>query len=380
MFLKRVHARAIPDSRGEKTIEIQIGSIKDSAPQGKSTGKYETPPFHNSINWNIHFLNKAEFNLEINSFHDLKKIESFIKEKAKLKDAKNFGADALIALELVILRTLAKEQGKQLWQIINPNAKKMPVPVGNAIGGGLHSHNKDHPVFQEFLLIPKGKSFSENYQLMKSTHAKLKSLVRATKMNDEGAWETTLPEEQILEILSKFSSKINLGIDVASSSFFHNGEYQYKNKILDTSAQIAYMNLLIKKYGLLYLEDPLDELDFKNFAKIHHNKYHLVVGDDLTATHISRLRKAVKDKSINAMIIKPNQNGSLLEVAEIIRFCKEKNIKTILSHRSGETMDTALSDLAVGFQADFIKCGIATKWREAKLKRLIEIEHVFKIH
>ncbi len=153
MFLKEVHAKKILDSRGEPTIEVEINECKASSPSGKSKGKFETPSFHNSMQWNLDFINKTTFDIKINSFADLKKLENFIKKKTKLKDAKQFGANALYALESAVLKALAKEQKKQLWQIINPNAKKFPFPVGNVIEGGLHAHKKNHPVFQEFLII-----------------------------------------------------------------------------------------------------------------------------------------------------------------------------------------------------------------------------------
>ncbi len=374
MLLKRVVARAIKDSRGENTLEVQISDVRASAPAGKSTGKYETPSYRESLEWNTKFLNDLEFNLEIKSFNDLKKIESLIKKNTKLKDVKKFGANALVALEVAVLKALAKEQNKKLWQVINEKAKIFPIPVGNAVGGGLHSHNKDAPKFQEFLLIPKSSSPKDNFAIMKKTHARLKSLVKSPGMNDEGAWETSLLEEQVLEILSKFP-EVRLGVDVAASSFFHDNQYCYKDKCLISDWQSSFINNLITKYNLFYVEDPLHEEDFNGFSKIIHSDNHLVVGDDLTATHISRLKKSLKSNSINAMIVKPNQNGSLLEVREIIEFCKKNNVKTILSHRSGETMDSALADLAFGFQTDFIKCGIATPWRETKLKRLCEIEN-----
>lgn len=377
MFLKEVHARKILDSRGEYTIEVSINGVKSSSPSGKSTGKYETPCFHKSLEWNIKFLSNLKFNLEIKSFNDLKKVEQLIKKKAKIKDAKQFGANALFALESAILKALAKEKSVELFQLLNQNAKKIPVPVGNAIGGGLHSHNKDKPTFQEFLLIPQGKTAKENVKIMQSAHSKLKSLLKSGTKNDEGAWQTSLNDEQVLEILSKLSH-VRIGIDAASSSFFKDDCYVYKNKTLDHGSQVHYLNSLIKKFNLLYTEDPLQEEDFTGFAKIKRSPNNLVVGDDLTATHISRLKKAIKTKAINAMIIKPNQNGSLLELAKIFKLCKKHNIKTILSHRSGETLDDALADYAVGFGADFIKCGIATKWREAKLKRLVEIENILK--
>jgi enolase len=373
MQLKEVKARKIKDSRGEYTIEVQIGKAKASSPSGKSTGKYETPCFRKSLDWNIKFLNSCVFNLEINKFDDLKKLETLIKKKAKLKDVKQFGANALFALESCILKALALEQKKELWQVINPKAKRFPLPVGNAIGGGLHSHNKDAPTFQEFLIIPQSNSPKKNFNLMKKIHASLKSKLKSSKKNDEGAWQTSLNNEQILEVLSKYKN-IRLGVDVAASSFYKDKEYYYKNKTLNKSAQIHYINSLIKKYDLQYCEDPLDEEDFNGFSRIKHTTKNLVVGDDLTATQISRVKKAHKMKSMNAMIVKPNQNGSLVELKQIMEFCKKNKIKTAISHRSGETLDDALADLSFGFGSDFIKAGVSTKWREAKLKRLVEIE------
>lgn len=371
MIINSISAKKIKDSRRDYTIEVSVNGSRASSPSGKSTGKYETPSYHNNIDWNIKSINSLSINLEINKFQDLEKLEVFIKKKFKLKDAKQFGANALFALESAVLKALAKSQKKQLWQVINPKANKIPVPVGNAIGGGLHSHNSNHPEFQEFLLIPKGNSIKENVRVMQSIYNSLKKAINAKSTNDEGALQTTLSNEEILEILSKFK-EIRIGIDVASSTFYKNGNYHYKNKFLDKNTQIHYINFLIAKYEVFYLEDPLEEEDFSGFSKIY--KKNLVVGDDLTATQISRLKKAIREKSINAMIIKPNQNGSLIELKKIFEICKKNKIKTILSHRSGETLDSALADYAFGFQADFIKTGIATKWREVKLKRLIEIE------
>ncbi len=376
MKIKSIFAKKIRDSRNEPTVEISINGQKASSPSGKSKGKYETPSFHKSLDWNIKAINSLKIEFEINSFNDLSKLEKNIKKTFKLKNTKQFGANALYALESAILKALGKSQNKQLWQVINPKARKIPVPVGNAIGGGLHSHNKDAPEFQEFLLIPQNNNIKNNVRTIKSIYKKLKSILKANSINDEGAWQTHLSNEEILEILSKFKN-IRIGVDMAASTFHKNSNYIYKNKILNRNAQIYYINLLIKKYNLSYIEDPLQEEDFKGFRKII--KKSLIVGDDLTATQIPRLIRAIKNKSINAMIIKPNQNGSLLELRQIFQICKKHNIKTILSHRSGETLDNALADYAVGFGADFIKCGIATKWREAKLNRLIEIAKHLKM-
>ncbi|MBX4211830.1 hypothetical protein KW787_00030 [Candidatus Pacearchaeota archaeon] len=370
MIIKEISAKIIKDSRGEDTIEVSVNRIKASSPSGKSKGAHETPSYHSSLEWNVNYLNSLAIPFEIKSFPDLGKVEDFLKEKNHLKDVKEFGANALFALESAILKALAKEQKKELWQIINAKVHSLPTPVGNAIGGGLHSHQEDHPTFQEFLIIPREKKAKKNVEVMKEIHKKLGKVLKSKSLNDEGAWETEKNEEEILEILMEFK-EVNIGVDVAASSFYDKS-YEYQSKELNRDAQIAYINSLISEYNILYLEDPLEEEDFEGFSKIR--KKNLVVGDDLTATQIERLKQAIKHKSINAMIIKPNQNGSLLELKEIFDICRKNKITTILSHRSGETMDDALADYAVGFGADYIKCGIATPWREAKLNRLIEIE------
>lgn len=377
MLIKEISARKIKDSRSEYTIEVSINGCKSSSPSGKSTGKYETPCYHKSLDWNLKSINnfKELKEIEINSFEDLKKVESLIKKKFKLKKVNSFGANALFALESAILKALAKNSKKELWEVVNNKSKKIPVPVGNIIGGGLHSHNEDHPVFQEFLIIPQLKSAKRNFHLMQMIHKELGFIFKTKKVNDEGAWQTDADEISILTVLSRLKN-IKIGLDVAANSFYCEEKYEYKNKILDRNSQIFFMNNLIKDFNILYLEDPLQEEDFSGFSKI--NKKNLIVGDDLTVTHIDRVKRAIKNNSINAMIVKPNQNGSLIQVKEICDFCKKNKIKIIVSHRSGETMDSALADFAVAFGADYIKCGISTKWRESKLKRLIEIENKIK--
>ncbi len=376
MIIKETSARKVKDSRDKITIEVSVNGCTASSPSGKSTGKYESKPYYNFIEWNIDFLNKFHSDIKINSFNDLKKIEDEIKKKTGFKDVKEFGANALFAFESAILKALAKEKNVPLWKVISPKARKFPVPVGNAIGGGLHSHLPGHPEFQEFLIIPKGNSFSENVSIMDSIYSDLQGVLNSRNINDEGAWETTFSNEDIFLHLIQFNDIANFGLDVASSSFYKDGKYNYKNKVLSREAQIDHMNFLIDTFKIFYCEDPLYEEDFEGFSKIK-RKNNLIVGDDLTATHIERLRTAIKKKSINAMIIKPNQNGSLIELKQIIDLCKKNRIKTIFSHRSGETMDSAIADYALGFQTDFIKTGIATPWRRSKLQRLIDIEGSF---
>lgn len=375
MLIKEVRAKKISDSRGDPTIEVSVNGQSASAPAGKSVGKYETPSYYESLDWNIKFLNDANFyNMEINNFNDLASLESVIKSKGKFKDAKQFGANSLFAFEAAVLKACAVSQKKEVWQIINPKAKKLPIPLGNVVEGGLHAHNELAPDFQEFWIIPQEKSFSKNVTLMQEIYAELKKILKANIITDEGAWQVSMTNEEVLETLSKFN-KVRIGIDVAASSFYKKENYIYKDKTLTPEFQMKYINYLIKKYNLFCIEDPLHEEDFIGFSKINRSKNIFILGDDLTATQILRLKKAVKYKSINAMIIKPNQNGSLIELNEIVKICKKNKIKKIFSHRSGETMETFLADLAFAFEADFFKAGVATKWREAKLNRIIEIEN-----
>ena len=395
MFIREVKARIIRNSRKEKSIEVFMQTYKGkfyaSSPEGKSRGKNEVEPYNKrGINYTLKMLNAffrliKHRNFMIKDFFGLKEFETEIR-KFENKYGR-FGGDAVIALENCFLKAAAKENKKEVWKFIFDSfykgKVKMPMPVGNCLGGGKHSRPVEgkKPDFQEFLLIPNEKSFSR--AVTKNIHAyeHAKHLIKnkekkwILKRNDEGAWMTGLNNESALELLKEIGKeyKLRIGIDIASSSFYKNGYYYYENKklIRDRVEQIDYIEYLIKKFGLFYIEDPLSEEDFAGFAQLSNlQKKALIVGDDLTTTNLTRLRRA----KINAVIIKPNQIGSLLEVSKVVEYCKKENIKMIFSHRSGETIDDVLADLCIGFQGDFIKCGIFGKERLIKLRRVMEIE------
>ena len=298
---------------------------------------------------------------------------------------RHIGANTLFAFESAILKAIAKENKKQVWEVVNSSAKTPPRLAGNCVGGGKHSDSKKKPDFQEFLLIPNLKSVKENFERNKKLKQEIKNFLGKedknfkNEKNDENAWMTSLNEKEVLEILKKV--KLPLGLDVAASGFFKRKKYHYKNPMLDRTAeeQFGYLTNLIKNFNLFYIEDPFDEEDFDSFAKLL-KKFpdSFIVGDDLIVTSAKRLKKAIEKKSVNMIIVKPNQCGSLLEVREVCELAKKNNIKLVFSHRSGETEENILADLAFGFQADFFKCGIDGKEREAKLKRLIEIEESLK--
>lgn len=380
MQIKEVVGRIIKDSRNENSILVSIrsehGIFTASSPSGKSVGKHEKESYIDTIEKDIENLKNLKLNFSIESFADLEKVEKFVKGK--------IGANSIFALESAILKALAFEKNKEIWQLINENARKMPFPVGNCVEGGMHNKEKIKPDFQEFLVIPRAEKFADNLFLMQRMHENIGKVLKAKKFTDENAWQTEKTNEEILEIFDKLrkememesDKKIEIGIDVASSSFY-SGVYEYKNpeKHLDSKEQLDYISELIKKYNLFYVEDAFDEEYFGDFKKLREKTQDcLIVGDDLTTSNLQRFVKALRSKAIDAIILKPNQIGSLIEISKIAKLAKKLNIKTIMSHRSGETNESILADLAFGFQADFVKFGVKGREREVKLRRLAEIE------
>ncbi len=418
-MIKKIFAKAVCDSRGEKTIKIIVktkkGKFITSAPAGKSTGKYEVKSYAPTLSHDIQIINLLDIK-KINKIINEKINNNSIKQKNKtslLKSARvidivksfsilrniekllnnRIGGNSLFALGASLLKAFAKESRLELWEFLSGERKIKSInirPVGNTIGGGLHSKgiNGICPDFQEFLFISNGENFAERVRVNDMAYKIAGKLLKGRKRNDEGGWETNKTNEGVLsimkevqDILKKKGLRVDIGLDIAASSFFKNKKYTYKNKKqkLNKKEQINYISELINRYGLFYIEDGLDENDFSGSNKLL-NKIKkignscLIVGDDLTTTNPIRLNRAIKMKSINAIIVKPNQIGSLLKVKKVIEICKNKRIKTIISHRSGETLDNTIVDLGVGFGVDFIKTGICGKVRRSKLNRLIRIE------
>jgi len=389
MKIKEIHAEKSFDSRKEETINVVVkteeGTFSTSSPSGKSKGKYEFPSYIESINNDISVLKNLKIENEILRFEDLIKVEAMIKGK--------IGANSLYALEASLLKAAAYAQGKPLWKFLNPNASRLPYPVANIIGGGMHTLPVDGKKadFQEFLVIPRKEKIADNVFIIKKAHEIAGNILKLRgargKINDEGAWSTGLGNEGCLSVLNQtreelsreLDCEIDIGIDCASSAFFK-VNYNYNNppRRLKTKDQIKYLLDIAEKYRISYIEDPLNEEDFSGFrifrGNIAKRRACLVVGDDLTTSNFERFKQAVKEKSISAIILKPNQIGSLLEIKKIIYFCKKLGIGTIMSHRSGETQDYTIADLAFAWQTDFLKCSVAGKEREIKWNRLIEIE------
>jgi len=399
MFVKEVVPSLVKNSRGERTVQIELetyeGKFVVSAPSGKSKGKSEVPDYNSkgighSFKMLKAFCPKLKHqNFLIKKIDDLKELVGLMK-RFEVKHGK-FGGNVDYAMESVFLKAAAADNGKELWEFVNDDVNdgrkpKMPMPVGNCIGGGLHSKliKGKRPDFQEFLLIPKEKSFSRAVTVNLRAYEEAKHLLKTRKRNDENAWMTGKTNEEVLEILKSVAGKykLRIGLDVAASSFYDKGYYMYKNKelIRDKVDQSDYIERLVKKFGIFYVEDGMQEEDFGGFKEIlnvvekEKKSKTLIVGDDLTTTNIRLVRRAVSSGAINAMIVKPNQIGSMIEVKNVVQFCKKHDIVMIFSHRSGETMDDTLADYCVGFGGQFIKTGIYGRERLIKLKRVIDIE------
>lgn len=402
MFIKRVVASLIKNSRGKRTIQIKLfthnGKFVASSPEGKSKGGHEVLAYNElGIERSLELMKSFGRHLE-NKNIMIKQIDDLLRLQATIKRFEahygKLGGNVVCTLEAVFLRAAAKEAKKEVWQLIhdevNPSKKiKIPMPVGNCIGGGLHSKKVKgkRPDLQEFLLIPDERTFSRAVSLNLKAQDYAIKLIKSRKRNDEGAILNSLTNEEALEILKKVADKykLRIGIDMAASSFYNKGYYDYKNKALrrDKVDQTDYVEQLISKYQIFYIEDPMDEEDFSGFKSVLNstskNRHKsLIVGDDLTVTNERRVLRAIKSGSINAMIIKPNQIGSLVDVKQVVEICRKNNITMIFSHRSGETMDDILADYCIGFGGDFIKCGIYGPERLIKLKRVMDIEKSLK--
>jgi len=408
MYLTGLVARKILNSRKEETIAVIVESNKikaeASAPSGKSKGRHEVKDFSSrGIDFSVSFLNvlgKKLINekIKFESFEDLEKIEELVKKHDHTKNLSFIGGNALYALEAAILKAIAASQGKELWQFLYKGKGKPKIPklLGNCIGGGVHVRQEKRTDFQEFLLMPNTKLFFDAYFINLQAYNEAKKILaekdKAWKrtLTDENALAATINNEAVLELLQeikqkikdKFDIELKLGIDIAASSFWNAGKYRYKNfsktnkeNALTKEKQIAYIAELAKKYSIIYLEDPLHEEDFEGFHRLR-KKLHrvLVCGDDLTCTNTERVKEAIKTRAISALIIKPNQIGSLIETKKVLDLAKEHKIITIISHRSGETMDNMIAHLAIGWQIPIIKTGILGKERLAKLNELLRIE------
>lgn len=410
MKIEKISAIEILDSRGnptlKTTVELESG-IKGSAsvPSGASTGIHEAYELRDRDlgryagkgvmsaveNVNIFIAN----HLKGSSIEDLESLDKKMIELDGAENKKRLGANAILSVSLALMRTLAKTQKKPLWKTIHEyyfQEKKLSFPrlMINIINGGKHAGwNFD---IQEFMIIPKTNKPQEAIRIGAEIFHQLGAILKknnySTLVGDEGGYSPTLSSQNevfnyiidaIMHTGHKKTIDVDLGIDSASSSFFENGSYRLKkeNNTLSSKELMEYYIDLKTEYGIFSFEDPFAEDDWNGFISFTEKvgKETLVIGDDLYTTNTERIQKGIENHSTNAVLIKPNQIGTLKETVEAINLTKKNNLKVIISHRSGDTEDSFIADLAVACGADFLKAGsMSRSERLAKYNRLIEIE------
>jgi enolase len=367
--VKKSEARKILNSVDNLSIEVTIttekGVFSSSVPHGTSRGRHEVKDFSGGIDKAINAVNTViakKLKLHtINSFDDILKFE---------KQTARFGGNVVLAVSFALLKSLAAERKCSPWKLFGPKKKTMPLLLDKMIGGGKHGGERT-PDFQEFLILGK---LEDNLALYNA----IKKEFNPAGKDLEGGWALEISNKKAFDILKKFNKKGKLGCDFAASSFYEPKSkfYIYKSgEQLSKDAQIDNIINMQKEYNLYYIEDPLHEDDFDGFSKLTQKlgKKALIVGDDLLTTNPERLKRAIAHKACNGCIVKPDQIGSLTKVIEFVKLAKKNKYIPVISHRSGETDDDILADLAVGLEIPIIKIGIAGGERVAKINRLLQI-------
>ncbi len=388
-MIKSIKGREILNSRGKTTIEVELetnkGVFKSSVPSGASTGKNEAKAV-SSIRAikNLKLIEK-----EIKGLNEKKqkKIDDLMIRIDSTDDKSYLGANTMLAVSIAICRAGAKAKKKPLYKYIKKlsktkgKLKRMPRPCFNVINGGAHAGN-DLDV-QEFMIIPPHHSFRKNLKEGAGIYQKLKKIIRkkygeqSINLGDEGGFSPDIAkDEKALDLLKKIIGKdIKIGLDVAASQFFKDNQYYFERKQLTSDKLLDFYSKIVKKYPIEFIEDPFDEEDWSGFKKAVSKLKVTIVGDDLLTTNTQRMRLAHAKDACNGIIIKPNQIGTVTETLEAIKLAKLYKWKIIISHRSGETLDDFIADLAVGVQSDYIKSGAPARGeRLAKYNRLLKIE------
>ncbi|GAA7941967.1 phosphopyruvate hydratase [Helicobacter pylori] len=412
LTIKDIHALEVMDSRGNPTIQASVilsDNTKASAivPSGASTGKREALELRD--NDKTRFLGKGVLRAceNVNSVikHHLIGLEAinqaFVDERLRALDGTpnyaNLGANAILGVSMALARASAKALNLPLYRYLGgANALTLPVPMLNIINGGTHANNSID--FQEYMIMPLGfESFKEALRASTEVYHTLKKLLdgknQLTSVGDEGGFAPNFnnnvePLEVISEAIEKAGYKLGeeiaLALDVASSELVdENFNYHLKgeNKILDSHELVAYYKELVAKYPIVSIEDGLSEDDWEGWAFLSKElgRQIQLVGDDLFVTNASLLQKGIEKNIANAILIKPNQIGTISETLETIRLAKHHAYQCVMSHRSGESEDSFIADFAVALNTGEIKTGsTARSERIAKYNRLLEIEHELK--
>ncbi len=399
-MIRKIQVREILDSQRQPTLEVGLetddGLFQASVPSGASKGKYEAKAL--GVGKAIKNINEIIGpKLKNRDVIEQKEIDQLMNDLDGTGDKSKLGANAILAVSMAVARAGAVAKNLPLYQYIFystfstavEKVLQMPRPCFNIINGGAHAHPvrglvsngaSNDLAIQEFMVIPQMESFEENLRVGEKVYHYLKEILEKTfgksgiKLGDEAGFVPPISRtKEALDLLMKAISSADIGLDCAASQFFKDGKYNLDGKEQGREELLNFYQDLTKNYPILFIEDPFAQDDWEGWKKISSKL--LVVGDDLTVTNPKRIKMAQEKKACNGLIIKPNQIGTITETLEAIKLAQSFNWKIVVSHRSGETNDDFIADLAVGVGADFIKAGApATPERMAKYNRLLQIE------
>jgi enolase len=411
-LIEHIHARQILDSRGNPTVEVDVFTStgimgRASVPSGASTGENEAVELRDGDK--SKYLGKGVLKA-VENVKDIiaPELVGFPVSEQRLIDQtmidldgthnkSKLGANAILGVSLAVAKAAAQEAGLPLYQYLGgPNARVLPVPMMNIVNGGSHS---DAPIaFQEFMIRPVGAtSFSEALRMGTEVFHNLKKILHdkglSTAVGDEGGFAPNFAggtEEALESVLNaidvagyKAGSDITIGLDCAASEFYVDGKYDYtkfegdKGKIRTSAEQVDYLESLVDAYPIDSIEDGCDENDWEGFRMLTERigDRCQLVGDDLFVTNVKFLARGIEEKSANSILIKVNQIGTLSETLDAIEMAHKAGFTAVISHRSGETEDATIADIAVATNAGQIKTGSASRSdRMAKYNQLLRIE------
>jgi len=394
-LIANVALRRVLDSRGNPTVEADVltesgGFGRAAAPSGASTGEYEAIELDAAEA--IAAAREHAVPRLIGEVHagNQREVDAALRAADGTDDFSGIGANSAVAISMAAAKAGADVLGAPLYQHLGGTfrGESFPTPLGNVVGGGEHAKEATH--IQEFLAAPVGApSVSEAVFANAAVHARISELldergVPAAK-GDEGAWAPPISDAEAFEVVDEavadtadeLGFEIKFGLDMAAAELYDEsaGGYVYGDEVKSTAEQVDYVAEMVDEYDLVYVEDPLDEDDYEGFADLtaRVGDRTLICGDDLFVTNVGRLREGIEAGAANAILIKPNQIGTLSDAFDAIELARENGYETVVSHRSGETEDTTIAHLAVATDAGFIKTGTVQGERTAKLNELIRI-------
>ena len=399
MKITNLYAREILDSRGNPTVECELTTenftVRASVPSGASTGTNEAlelrdgdSRYHGKgVTKAVNNVNTIIKNALIGKELNQKALDNLLLELDGTKNKTNLGANAILSVSLCIMKALAKSQSKDIYELFD-GPYTMPYPMMNIINGGVHATSSLE--IQEFMIVPNQSTFKERLRCGAEVFQTLKSILKqngfSTSVGDEGGFAPTFKtiEEALDYIILAIKESgyipgkdVNLALDAAASEFYKEGKYTINKKELTKEELINYYITLTETYPIISIEDAFSEDDIDSIKKLTEligNKI-MLVGDDYFVTNIEYLQKGITEKYNNAILLKANQIGTITEMLETIKLAKNSGFKTIISHRSGETEDTFISQMAVGLNLGYIKTGSLCRGeRIAKYNELLRIE------